>query len=811
MARTHRSVARHGFLALTVGAAAAFGGGAGSAAGAEGEVNVYSFDVVTAPVCLEGTFPFTLTTDDGASQGTLTVETDAKGRVTGTADYLGLSFQVTGSVKFKAAKSTLSLDGTSGRTKLALDGVLGGGPGARTFAGGASVKGDAALARKGTCVIDLASAPEQTATVDVVLTEGKKGKFAAEGTAASCGDVVALKGGGKASKLSFKGKSFTLSLRQGDGGFEWESSGFGASASGSGLVLDPLDVPTEPVYSVPVVEYEEGDAIAANVIVGGTNPRGRFSVSPGLPAGLAIDVVTGAITGTPTEISPLATYTVTASNAAGSAAGTLRIQTRLNRSRSFAFEGRTLAEDDYRHFLTRTRWFATDADMAAVQSQGVDTYLNTMLSFQRNTAAEQAAAATELVNVTDPPGLEGKFPSSTQVARWWTNLMLNSENPFKETIGFFWHDHFGCSTVVLEGSNNFYMVDHVNKLRYGGNGNFRQLLLDVARDPMMLVFLDGRVNTRTAPNENFAREFWELYTLGVDNVYTQADIVQGAKAWSGYRERYDANGLGYMSVDTNRHDTGAKTIFGQTIPGNQTTDQDYESVVDVTLGLPGRPVAKFITKKLFEYYAFEDPDQVLVDEMADYFVDTCQWELAPFLRRLFTCEAFFHAKARRAQVKAPVEYGVGFIRATGLVLRVSSLDSLLNTLGQRPTQSPTVNGWPLGELWLSSQGLADRTNLIYQCVEDTTRQRNAGIDVVNLMPPSGQRTAGNTVDTLAERLRVELTEADRTELVEYLNTVRNTNGTTTNSPFDGESQSHRDERVRGLLLILAQHPTYQVR
>jgi uncharacterized protein (DUF1800 family) len=230
----------------------------------------------------------------------------------------------------------------------------------------------------------------------------------------------------------------------------------------------------------------------------------------------------------------------------------------------------------------------------------------------------------------------------------------------------------------------------------------------------------------------------------------------------------------------------------------------------VDLTLAHRPVAEFITTKLFEHFCYDDPPPELVASMAE-FLRANDHELAPFLKRLVSCEAFFSPKARRCLVKSPVDFAMGFIHATGLRIQVSTLGNQLNTLGQFPTQPPTVNGWPLGDLWLSSQNMADRINLAYLCVEDTTRQRSVGIEVADVLPPVADRTAPNVVDALALLLRVDLSDPERQSCIDYLNTQRQSNGTVTSSPFDGSSQTHLDERVRGLLWILAQHPSSHVR
>ena len=184
------------------------------------------------------------------------------------------------------------------------------------------------------------------------------------------------------------------------------------------------------------------------------------------------------------------------------------------------------------------------------------------------------------------------------------------------------------------------------------------------------------------------------------------------------------------------------------------------------------------------------------------------WELAPTLKTLFTSEAFYSNKARAGFVKSPVEYGVGFIRGTGLRIRISSLDSSLNILGMRPTQPPVVDGWPSGTAWLSAQSMVDRTNLVLTSVNDTNRQTGWGIDVKDILPPPANRSAAEVVDALADRLQVALDADERQELIDYMVTDRQSDGSVDPSPL---TDANMDLRVRGALYILAQHPSYHVR
>jgi uncharacterized protein (DUF1800 family) len=454
----------------------------------------------------------------------------------------------------------------------------------------------------------------------------------------------------------------------------------------------------------------------------------------------------------------------------------------------------------------RTHFGITDPHYQAAVAAGVPAYVDAMLVFPAGSAVETQADAL-LVNPDDPPGLEGGFPSYAQLAQWWLYMMTRSTTPFQERLALFWHDHFAASSDVLEGGATHWAKDHVNLWRRKGNGNLRTLLVDMSRDRLMLQWLNGLQSTKNAPNENFPREFFELFTLGVDQGYTQADILEAARAFTGYRARFDATtGQSFVEFDPNRHDAGSKTIFGVTIPGQSRTD-DYQAVVDLTVD--HRPVAEFVSRKIFEHFCHEDPSDAVVDAMAAI-LRANDYELSPLLATLFKSEAFYSAKSRACLVKGPVDHGVGFVRSTGLVIRLGTLDAALAIEGQRPTQPPTVNGWPIGTEWLSAQGMLDRANVVLTCVTDRTRQAAAGVDVAALLPP-GTPTSGEVVDALAARLRVTLSTSERDACVTYLDTQRLSDGSVVPSPFDPANPTHVDERVRGLLYVLAQHPTYQLR
>jgi uncharacterized protein (DUF1800 family) len=785
---------------------------AAPAAGPDPEPKVvYEMDVLVAPVCLDGAYPMNLELVDGtAAEGVLDVTTSPKGKIAGTWTTNGLALEASGTVRFEigVGKIKLLLRGPGEKIKLSGDLYPVG------FAGVTKGKGFLAPGDN-TFTLYTATASPGMMHVEAVLEPGSA-RITGSAWAALAGDPVPLKAvrtTGANLKLSLKGGGVSWTGSgppgsvPGDATVTWSAKGWGGRVSGDGLPISAVPPPSVLSYDDPAPLLEAEEVAPPNAPTVGGGPVLAWSVSPDLPAGLVLDPDTGLLSGTPASPSAAADYEVTASNLAGSTTATVTVAVRGNRAYSWAIDPRTLTDDDYRHFLGRTHFGVKGPELAAVKAAGLPAYLDDMLVMQSGTAIE-TAAFQELVNETDPPGLEGGFPAPYQMTRWWQRIMMETDRPFQEVMAFFWHDHMPTSYYVLGAGYTHFFVDYANLLRHKGTGNFRELMLDMSRSPAMLVYLDGVYNSKYYPNENYAREFWELFTLGVDNGYTQADIAQGARAFTGYQFKYVAAEDRYtVAFNPNLHDTGTKTFFGATIPGQPNGD-DYAAVVDITLAQ--RPVDKFIAKKIFEHFCYVGPPQELVDTMAAQ-LRAGDWELKPFLKSLFRSEAFFSNRSRAGRAKSPVEYNIGLIRTTGLTLTLPVLDYFHGMLGQRPGEPPTVNGWPLGTFWFSSASMVHRTNAAWYVVYDRVRQASVGINVADILPPVPQRTATAVLDTVAGLMRVKPSDPERASLLDYLNTMRQSDGTIVASPFDGSSQAMLDERVRGLIYILAQHPDFQVK
>lgn len=463
----------------------------------------------------------------------------------------------------------------------------------------------------------------------------------------------------------------------------------------------------------------------------------------------------------------------------------------------------SLTDADRIHFLRRTHFGFVPSELQRLNQMGLGPYLDWMLDLQAQPQLEADALAA---TVPDPD-----FPSEAEISRWWIYLMTHNQNPFQEVLALFWHDHFAASQSILSAEARYWAFNHLNLWRYYGTTDLPDLLHRMNIDWLMLEWLDGVRSTRFAPNENFAREFWELFTLGADNGYTQGEIVEASKCFTGFRTRLEVDAAGpgrdqlVIEWVPNRHDNTTKTIFGLPVYGNGM--DEYRDMVNHTLS--NRPVAEFICRKIWEYFVYLAPSDGLISELAGRLRQS-GYDLKALFRTIFQSKAFYSARAKAGIIKNPIEHVVGFQRATGLLVTPTRSDNALNDIGQRPSMPPTVNGWPAGGFWLSSQGLLERANFLRDAVYYRNEAPQQGYDVGTLIPPNMQ-TAEQVVERLAWLLQISPTPAQVAEYMDYLNTDRNSSGTILSQPWNINDSVQREKKLRGLLYIMGQHPTYAIR
>lgn len=283
-----------------------------------------------------------------------------------------------------------------------------------------------------------------------------------------------------------------------------------------------------------------------------------------------------------------------------------------------------------------------------------------------------------------------------QLRRWWLERMATGPRPLQEKMTLFWHGHFATSMQKVQDA---YLMWRQNDLfRRLATGNWLDMLLEVAQDPAMLVWLDQAQSRKEHPNENFAREVMELFTLG-EGHYTEKDITEAARAltgWSYARPRQE------FVERPNWHDRGEKVIFGQS------GYFDGEDVLKLIVAQP--QAARFITAKLWKFFAAEDPAPDLVSALAEVFRRGDN-HFKPVLRAMFLSEEFYAPGLVRNQVKSPVQWLVGSVRMLERELPPPMVClGLTRNLGQDLFAPPNVKGWDGGLSWITTSTLLARYN-----------------------------------------------------------------------------------------------------
>ncbi len=385
--------------------------------------------------------------------------------------------------------------------------------------------------------------------------------------------------------------------------------------------------------------------------------------------------------------------------------------------------------DEARHLLSRTSFGATPAEIRALEAQDYAAAVDRLLAGVQREAMtpppgwlgegpaelrrRQQAAQAERASAERKPGVDGK---PLQIARpvqeqgrelrnWWVEEMLVTDQPLTERMVLFWHNHFTSSFIKVRYAPALFRQNAL--FRQQALGNFATLLKSVARDPAMLIYLDGMRSVARQPNENFARELLELFTLG-EGHYSEADIKQAARAFTGWT--IDPESGHFMSRDQ-QHDDGEKTFLGQT--GRFGGDE----IIAILLRHPR--TAETIVEKLWREFVSLRPDPAEVKRLAASFRK--DYELRPLMHAILLSAQFRDPANRGALIKSPIDLIVGTVHVLGLpVPEKTQLVRMMQGLGQMPFDPPNVKGWAGGESWVSTYTLLLRQQFLRRIVEATT-------------------------------------------------------------------------------------------
>lgn len=333
-----------------------------------------------------------------------------------------------------------------------------------------------------------------------------------------------------------------------------------------------------------------------------------------------------------------------------------------------------------------------------------------------------------------------------ELINWWTQRMLTTPAPLIEKMTLFWHGHFATSALKVRSPYKLWQQNET--FRQNALGNFVTLTKAISRDPAMMVYLDLATSHPEHPNENFARELMELFTLGEGN-YNETDIKESARAFTGYRiDRFEQ-----FRFVKNQFDGGNKTFLQQS--GNWNGDQ----IIDIILKQP--VAAKFVSGKLWKFFAYEDPDPQLIDKLAELFRQN--YEIRQVLETIFSSEEFYSQQARDAIVKCPVQYVVESGRTLGVSIPSGrTLFGVYHRLGQVPFFPPNVKGWDGGKSWINTATLTFRYQLARQLVlgirvmDEPPRIKASGVSPLVQASPSAQASPTTSTAGLLEQNFVHL-------------------------------------------------------
>ncbi|MEM9362424.1 MAG: DUF1800 domain-containing protein [Bacteroidota bacterium] len=390
------------------------------------------------------------------------------------------------------------------------------------------------------------------------------------------------------------------------------------------------------------------------------------------------------------------------------------------------------------------------------------------------------------------------------------------DNNLRDRLSFFWHNHFVTELDVYRC--NSFLYYYINCLQRNAIGNFKTFVSEIGLTSAMLYYLDGARNRGNNPNENYARELYELFTLGEGNGYTEEDIIETAKSLSGYTNRGDV-GCTQVTFNPEQFNTDNKTILGQT--GNW----GYDDTIDILFNERPTQIATFICKKLYEYFVHPDSDDetngiapTIIADLATTFVNS-NFELAPVLRELFKSQHFFDDEAIGVIIKSPFDLYFGMLKETNFTYDDNIVQNMIDSstmIGQEMFDPVDVAGWQRDRQWINTNFIIGRwltsEGYIQAFFQSNQEQfRTLGIEAIGANGTTESDPAVATraiVDRLLPKGLLTDEEYDRAIIV-FREPYENNNIYETNSW--NMTLQNADTQVYLLLLHLVREPEFQLK
>jgi uncharacterized protein (DUF1800 family) len=422
--------------------------------------------------------------------------------------------------------------------------------------------------------------------------------------------------------------------------------------------------------------------------------------------------------------------------------------------------------DKVAHLLRRAGFGYSQAQLDEYAALGYAGAIDRLLIYEKidNTAMEQRIAGFNL-----------NLYNANDFQRWWLLRMIYTQRPLEEKITLFWHGLLVSGTGKV-GINQpkadappetpkplHHMLNQYAFFQQNALSDFGTILKGISRDPAMVLYLDNNTNRKGKPNENYARELMELFSLGVTSPdgspnYTEQDVREAARAFTGW----GLNQQQQFAFNAGQHDTGIKTIFGKT--GNFNGDD----VIDLIIGHPS--CGYYLAKRLWEFFAYDAPSYETLQPVIETFNRT-GGSVREMLRTIFTHPAFSSELAYRAKAKSPAEYAASMSRALELNTNALNVQSSLQRMGQRLFDPPNVAGWSGGAQWFNTTTWLERINQLNRVLtgRNASDANTKPVDLFGMVTRNKLDTPEKVVDHFLKLLvDAQVRPQQRDTLIAYL-------------------------------------------
>jgi hypothetical protein len=437
------------------------------------------------------------------------------------------------------------------------------------------------------------------------------------------------------------------------------------------------------------------------------------------------------------------------------------------------------------HLYRRAAFGATWEQLQAGLRAGPDQAIDSLLKGGEN--------QQEFDRLTAPLAHSiGRVNNGPQASAWWLYRIVYGPHPLREKLTLFWHNHFATSNAKVQNAG--FILRQYALLQRHALGSFRRLCQEISIDPAMLIWLDARLSKKGMPNENYARELMELFTLGIGN-YTETDIREAARAFTGW----EIQGAKDVVLNREQHDDEDKTVLGK--KGN------WESgdIVRICLEQPAAPI--FIVRKLYRFLISESqpPTSELLEPLARQYRES-DFDTGALVATMLRSNHFFSLAVYRAMVKSPVDFALSIVR--GLEGRPSTiaLARCLLDLGQNLFYPPSVKGWDGGSSWLNGQTLLSRNNLALALTSTEDARFGKRADPAVVIKKQGIQSEAEAIDFwLRLFLQGDVPAESRKRLVDY-----EKQSASAKYPFFWSADDITSHRARALCHLVLTLPEFQL-